>query len=38
MLDGVDFDKMTMANMCMYLKKSCCPALKDLVKQAEKIL
>jgi hypothetical protein len=38
MLDSVDFDTMNMAELCMHLKKSCCPALKELIKQAEKSL
>jgi hypothetical protein len=38
MLDGVDINQMNMMQMCDYLKKSCCPALKELVKQAENSL
>jgi hypothetical protein len=38
MLDGVDFDRMNMSEICAHLKKSCCPALNELVKQAEKSL
>jgi hypothetical protein len=38
MLDGVHFDSMNMEEVCRYLKKSCCPALKELIKQAEKSL
>jgi hypothetical protein len=33
MLDGLDFARMTMSQICAHLKKSCCPALKELEKQ-----
>jgi hypothetical protein len=38
MLDGIDFDRMSMMAICEHLKKSCCPALKELIKVAEKSL
>jgi hypothetical protein len=38
MLDGVDFDRMNMGEICSHLKKSCCPALKELIKDATKNL
>jgi len=36
MLDGVELEKMNMSEICHHLKKSCCPALQDIIKQAEK--
>lgn len=38
MLDNVDLHLMTIEEMYEYLRKSCCPALKELIKQAEKSL
>jgi hypothetical protein len=37
MLDGVNFDKMNMDEMCDYLKKSCCPALKEIIKNSSSV-
>ena len=38
MLDNIDLHKLNMEQMCEYLRKSCCPALKEIIKQAEKSL
>jgi hypothetical protein len=38
MLDGVELEKMNMVEMCHHLKKSCCPALDEIIKDAEKSL
>lgn len=38
MLENVNLHLMTMEEMCEYLRKSCCPALKEIIKQAEKTI
>jgi hypothetical protein len=38
MLDTIDLHAMTFDEICNHLRKSCCPALKELVKEAEKNL
>jgi hypothetical protein len=32
MLDDIDVKKMPYKDICIHLKKSCCPALKDMIK------
>jgi hypothetical protein len=34
MLDNIDLHLMTIEQMCDYLERSCCPALKEIIKQA----
>lgn len=38
MLDGIDINRLNMRQMCDYLEDSCCPALKEIIKQADKSL
>lgn len=38
MLDKADINKMNISQMCDYLEDSCCPALKEIIKQTEKSL
>jgi hypothetical protein len=33
MLDDIDISKLTILEICEHLKKSCCPALKQIIKQ-----
>ena len=36
MLDKIDINKMDIHQMCDHLEVSCCPALKEIIKEAEK--
>jgi hypothetical protein len=36
MLDNIDIHKLNINQMCDYLEDSCCPTLKELIKQTEK--
>lgn len=36
MLDKIDINKMNIHQMCDHLEASCCPALKEIIKEAEK--
>ena len=36
MLDKIDLNRMNIDQMCDHLEASCCPALKEIIKQAEK--
>jgi hypothetical protein len=40
MLDDIDVKKLSINDICIHLKKSCCPALKDIIKdfQQKKII
>jgi len=40
MLDDIDVKKLSIKEICIHLKKSCCPALKEIIKdfQERKIL
>jgi hypothetical protein len=40
MLDEIDVKKLSINDICIHLKKSCCPALKDIIKdfQQKKII
>lgn len=33
MLDDYDVTNLTIHEICEYLKKSCCPALKEIIRQ-----
>jgi len=33
MLDDIDISKSSISEICQHLKKSCCPALKEIIKQ-----
>jgi hypothetical protein len=36
MLDKIDMNKMNMNQICDHLEDSCCPALKEIIKETEK--
>jgi len=35
MLDKIDLHNNSVKEICIYLKKSCCPALKELIKEIQ---